>query len=36
MEEQELSHIQEKDTTATQNGQWHKTKNKKNQLHGLP
>ena len=35
MEEQELSHIQEKDIIATLNGQWHKTKNQKLQLHGL-
>jgi hypothetical protein len=35
MEEQELYHIQEMDTTATQNIQWHKIKNKKIQLHGL-
>jgi hypothetical protein len=33
MEEPELFHIQEKDTIATQSGQWHKVK--KHQLHGL-
>jgi len=31
MEKQELYHTQEKHTTATQNGQWHKTKNKNSQ-----
>jgi hypothetical protein len=35
MEEQELSHIQEKDIIAILNGQWHKIYNKKLQLHGL-
>ena len=34
MEKLELFHIQEKDIIAIQNGQWHKTKNKKHQLHG--
>ena len=35
MEKQEQFHIQEKDIIATQNGLWHKVKNKKHQLHGL-
>jgi hypothetical protein len=34
MAEQELFHIQEKDITVIQNGQWHKAKNKKHQLLG--
>ena len=36
MEEQKLYHIQERVIIAIQNGQWHKTNNNKNQLHGLP
>ena len=35
MEEQEQFHIQERDIIAILNGQWHKTKNQKLQLHGL-
>jgi hypothetical protein len=35
MEKPEQSHIQDKDITVTQNGQWHKTKNQKHQHHGL-
>jgi len=35
MEEQEQFHIQERDIIAILNGQWHKTYNKKHQLHGL-
>jgi hypothetical protein len=36
MEKQKQFHTQEKDTIAIQNGQWHKIKRAKNQLHGLP
>jgi hypothetical protein len=35
MEKQEQFHTQETDTIAIQNGQWHKIKRTKNQLHGL-
>ena len=35
MEKPEQFHILEKDIIAILNGLWHKTKNKKHQLHGL-
>jgi len=35
MEKPEQFHIQEKDITVIQNGQWLKIKNKKHQPHGL-